>query len=1668
MRNLYTVLGRTAHETKESVQKYGSSFGKVAIAFLILITIFQNQNVYGQCTNTFATMLPATVQNPGTTITTNTGKYFAVNVTAGTVYKITSSLGGSAFNIRMGTATGAVVWTGVSGSDFTAPSTGVAYVHHSTSACATTTNTTNRTITFVAQACNTSFVSPWTEGFESLGATSTSTGNALLPCGWDKTHGDWVNFNAGSTTYNDPKTGTYYLANVYSATNETVFTRGFSLTAGTTYDFSFWFAGDGIAGWTGDVVYNTQQTVAGSTNLGASFATSATVYSSTYQNVTRSFTPTTSGVYYFGVKISATSAPWYIGFDDFSLITNVACTGTPNAGVAALSSSSGCLGATVNVSATGITTGSGITYQWQSSTNGTTWSNIVGATSSTYTATPSVTTYYRLVTTCTNSGLTNTSSSIMYTVNCYQMGASGASITACSGTLYDNGGAADYGNSLNSTITIYPATAGNMVNLNFSAFATENNWDGLVIYNGNSTAAPIISSGLAAGTGSATNCPAGSYYGTVSPGTVTSTAADGSLTLQFRSDGSGVAAGFVASISCTPPPACSAPTSLASGSITGTSATISWTAASPAPASGYQYYVSTSSTAPTAGTTPTGTTAAGVTSATVTGLTGVTTYYFWVRSNCGGTGTSSWSASATFTTTCGLNTVVLNMSDSWGDGWNGATYTLVNNTTSATVATGTLSTGSTGSTTFCLANGCYQFTTTDDIFDEMSWAISVNGTATASGIDNASEVLSINSVCGVPGCMDPASDNYNPAATVDNGSCVYLCASAVALTCGTATNYTNAAGTGAWNSLGGPYSTPGTEQLFTYTPTTTGNYTISVTSNGWNDLHYSTSCGSTGWTYVDDITGSANNILTLTGGTTYYFLLDPEGTAGVTGTITASCYTPPAWTDAWVSMNTGSSTWCAGETRTISVTVTNTGSSTWTNATPDINIGVKWNADADYFIRTDANGLASGATQTYNLTVTAPLTAGSNNLSFDIVNENNFWFANNTNGGGPGNVVYVSPAITIVASPTMNAGADQTVCEAASVTLTDAGSGATSLSWNNGITNGVAFIAPSSTTTYTVTGTNAAGCTSTDQVVVTVKSLPVVNAGVDQTVCQGVTANLSGSVTGGSCIMSLTTSGGSWTSEKWVNITTAANGAGTVVWAQGNGTIGNASGLLTNQAINLSAYIGQTLYLNTYDMYDDSWDGSVYNLSFNGSTVINNGGNSPSDGTDTDALSTWESIAAEMETSEAFTVPALTYAWTSSPAGFTSSALTATVNPTQTTTYTLSSTYNGCTGSDAVVVTLPTAGTALSQNNENATCTVNQNGWVHFYHSSGRLIGSINSQGQNLGAVTVTSYVDPTNALVPACTNPNPIYSTSVMQRHWVITPTHQPTTAVLVRFPYSNAEFSGLSSAASTNANSNDDLLTPADLGMTKYSNGTAANVNADATDNCGVGTSTFHTQMGNGLATSYSAVSANYVDFSIPGFSEFWLHGSTMSSPLPVELVNFQANCAGEGKVDVTWATASEHNSANFTVEKSRDGINWTVLSSVAGAGNSTQMINYAIVDNNAASGVNYYRLTQTDFDGASETFNIASANCGDNTPLTTVKVYPNPSAGDFYIDFTSEEITGASVITITDARGMAVYTQNVTVTKGSNVFHIENMEAAPGMYYIQVSNGTATSNIVKHSLR
>lgn len=103
--------------------------------------------------------------------------------------------------------------------------------------------------------------------------------------------------------------------------------------------------------------------------------------------------------------------------------------------------------------------------------------------------------------------------------------------------------------------------------------------------------------------------------------------------------------------------------------------------------------------------------------------------------------------------------------------------------------------------------------------------------------------------------------------------------------------------------------------------------------------------------------------------------------------------------------------------------------------------------------------------------------------------------------------------VTVNPLPTVDAGTDQTVCEGTPITLN--GSGATSYTWDNGVTDGVAFNA-TTTTTYTVTGTDANGCSNTDQVVLTVNPIPDVDAGADQVVCTGTSVTLTAAGTAAS------------------------------------------------------------------------------------------------------------------------------------------------------------------------------------------------------------------------------------------------------------------------------------------------------------------------------------------------------------------------------------------------------------------------------------------------------------------------------------------------------------------------------------------------------------------------
>lgn len=139
-----------------------------------------------------------------------------------------------------------------------------------------------------------------------------------------------------------------------------------------------------------------------------------------------------------------------------------------------------------------------------------------------------------------------------------------------------------------------------------------------------------------------------------------------------------------------------------------------------------------------------------------------------------------------------------------------------------------------------------------------------------------------------------------------------------------------------------------------------------------------------------------------------------------------------------------------------------------------------------------ANGSGSTIAQTLTATGTTPGTA-----TYTITP---------THGSCPGTPQTV--VVTVNPAPIINGGADQSVCAGSPVTLTGTGGAAgATYTWNNGVTNGVPFT-PTATATYTVTSQGTGGCAGTDQVLVTVNALPVINPGADQSVCAGAPVTL--------------------------------------------------------------------------------------------------------------------------------------------------------------------------------------------------------------------------------------------------------------------------------------------------------------------------------------------------------------------------------------------------------------------------------------------------------------------------------------------------------------------------------------------------------------------------------
>jgi subtilisin-like proprotein convertase family protein len=815
-------------------------------------------------------------------------------------------------------------------------------------------------------------------------------------------------------------------------------------------------------------------------------------------------------------------------------ISQPGCSGTPNSGTASISSNSGCSGSSISLNASGLSSGAGITYQWESgpSSSGP-WTNISGATNnSTNITSVDGTTYYRLTTTCSSSGLTNSSNSISYsgtTCGSVNIPTTGSSTVNCgtSTFIYDNGGSSgNYTSNSNGYIVLDNSGTG-VITLSGSFTYIETNWDYLRIYSGVGTSGTLLAT--------YTNSSGGNITPYTSPEGIP-------ITIQFTSDSSGEGSGFaltaIYSGTCA---SCLAPSALTSSILTSSSATISWTAPTNAPSNGYEYYVSTSSTAPTAGSAATGSTSAGITTANLSGLTTNSTYYFWVRSNCGGD-TSSWVSGGSFIILEGDNCELIQDLATLNSPYSGTTVGYSNSFTNSCLN------GTGGDRIFKIdvPNGFQLFIGQSSNGYDSKHRIAYGGTCPGTTEINTGYVANFptqltNGI--VSGCTDDDDlTHYFFDNNTGSTQTVYWIQDGFSTGQGTFTL--------EWEMIEAPTCVvPSALTSSILTSSTAAISWTAPTNAPANGYEYYVASSSTAPTAGSVATGSTNtgittaNLSGLTANTTYYFWVRSNcGGDGVSNWVSGGSFIILEGNncDLIQDLATLNSPY-SGTTVGYSNSFTN---SCLTGTGGDRIFKIDVPNGFQLFIGQSANGYDSkhriayggtcpGTTEIntgYVANFPTQLTNGTVSGCIDDDDLTHYFFNNNT---GSSQTVYwiqdgfstgegtftlewelIQPSDPITITPS----SATSFCSGNSVDLTAASSASYSYSWSpatglNTTTGATVTANPSTTTTYTVTGDNGAGMTNTQTITITITPTPtdVIIGNVSETICRNSVQTLSAS-----------------------------------------------------------------------------------------------------------------------------------------------------------------------------------------------------------------------------------------------------------------------------------------------------------------------------------------------------------------------------------------------------------------------------------------------------------------------------------------------------------------------------------------------------------------------------
>ena len=188
-----------------------------------------------------------------------------------------------------------------------------------------------------------------------------------------------------------------------------------------------------------------------------------------------------------------------------------------------------------------------------------------------------------------------------------------------------------------------------------------------------------------------------------------------------------------------------------------------------------------------------------------------------------------------------------------------------------------------------------------------------------------------------------------------------------------------------------------------------------------------------------------------------------------------------------------------------------------------------------------------------------------------------------------------------------------------------------------------------------------------------------------------------------------------------------------------------------------------------------------------------------------------------------------------------------------------------------------------------------------------------------------------------------------------------------------------------------------------------------------------------------------------------------SLVFKPTTLAVNSLVANATLNGTVaTIKWNTVGEKGVANYTIEKSTDGVSFTSIGHQSAKNTATA--SYTATDNNATA-TTYYRIKAVSTDGTITYSNVVKLTT-DNSPLTTI--YPNPLTGKTLNVQLGNVVAGKYVVSIYNSLGQKVTEQAINHA-GGNSTHTVNIEGsiAKGVYNVVIREVNSKEQVFQSTL-